>query len=83
MGENDWGKQGLIPMGKAMLSKTLIQFSVDGWSCVPSLLCKIGMDTEFQCKIGNHKTPRRKQGEQSLTKNVTRLWIYLLKQKIK
>ena len=25
-------------MGKAMLSKSLIQFSVDGWSCVPSLL---------------------------------------------
>ena len=25
-------------MGKAMLSKLLIQFSVDGWSCVPSLL---------------------------------------------
>ena len=25
-------------MGGAMLSKSLIQFSVDGWSCVPSLL---------------------------------------------
>ena len=25
-------------MGRAMLSKSLIQFSVDGWSCVPSLL---------------------------------------------
>ena len=24
-------------MGRAMLSKSLIQFSVDGWSCVPSL----------------------------------------------
>ena len=24
-------------MGGAMLSKSLIQFSVDGWSCVPSL----------------------------------------------
>ena len=25
-------------MGRAMLNKSLIQFSVDGWSCVPSLL---------------------------------------------
>ena len=24
--------------GRAMLSKSLIQFSVDGWGCVPSLL---------------------------------------------
>ena len=28
----------LIMMGRAMLSKSLIQFSVDGWSCVLSLL---------------------------------------------
>ena len=32
------GKLGLVLMGGAMLSKSLIQFSVDGWSCVPSLL---------------------------------------------
>ena len=25
-------------MGRGMLSKSLIQFSVDGWGCVPSLL---------------------------------------------
>ena len=25
-------------MGRAMISKSLIQFSVDGWGCVPSLL---------------------------------------------
>ena len=25
-------------MGRAMLSKSLIQFSIDGWSCVPTLL---------------------------------------------
>ena len=25
-------------MGRAMLSKSLIQFSVDGWGCVPFLL---------------------------------------------
>ena len=29
---------GLVLKGRAMLSKSLIQFSVDGWSCVPSLL---------------------------------------------
>ena len=33
-----WGKLGLVLMGRAMLSKFLIQFSVDGWGCVPSLL---------------------------------------------
>ena len=32
------GKLGLILIGGAMCSKSLIQFSVDGWSCVPSLL---------------------------------------------
>ena len=36
----DWlrGKLGLVLVGRAMLSKSLIQFSVDGWGCVPSLL---------------------------------------------
>ena len=29
---------GLVLMGGAMLSKSLIQFSVDGWVYVPSLL---------------------------------------------
>ena len=33
-----WSKLGLILMGGAMLSKYLIQFSVDGQGCVPSLL---------------------------------------------
>ena len=32
------GKLGLVLMAGAMLSKSFIQFSVDGWSCVPSLL---------------------------------------------
>ena len=32
------GKLGLVLMGGTMLSKSLSQFSVDGWSCVPSLL---------------------------------------------
>ena len=29
---------GLVLMGGAMLSKSLMQFSVDGWGCVPCLL---------------------------------------------
>ena len=32
------GKLGLVLMGRAMLSKYLMQFSVAGCSCVPSLL---------------------------------------------
>ena len=38
MGETDRGKLGLVEMGWAMLSKSIIQFSVDGQGCVPSLL---------------------------------------------
>ena len=36
----DWlkGKLGLVLMDGAVLSKSLIQFSVDGWGCVPFLL---------------------------------------------
>ena len=29
---------GLVQMGRVMLSISLIQFSVEGWGCVPSLL---------------------------------------------
>ena len=32
------GKLGLVLMGRAMLRQSLIQFSVDGQDCVPSLL---------------------------------------------
>ena len=32
------GKLGLVLLGGAMLSKSLIPFSVDGQGCVPSLL---------------------------------------------
>ena len=38
MGETDSAKLGLVLLGRAMLSKSLIQFSVDGQGCVPSLL---------------------------------------------
>ena len=34
----DWLKLGLVLMGWAMSSKSLIQFSVDEWGCIPSLL---------------------------------------------
>ena len=33
-----WRKLGLVLMGGAILSKSLIQFSVDGQDCVPSPL---------------------------------------------
>ena len=33
-----WGKLSLLLMGGAILSKSLIQFSLDGQGCVPSLL---------------------------------------------
>ena len=32
-----WLKLVLALVGRAMLSKSLIQFSADGWGCVPSL----------------------------------------------
>ena len=34
----EWEKLGLVLMGRAMLSKSLIQFSVDGQGCVSFLL---------------------------------------------
>ena len=39
----DWlrGKLGLVLMGRAMLSKSLMEFPVDGWGCVPSLLVNL------------------------------------------
>ena len=43
------GKLGLVLVGRAMLRKTLIQFSIDGWVCVPSLLFTWGQ-TIRQCQ---------------------------------
>ena len=37
MGKTDGGMLGLVLMDRAMLSKSLIQFSVDGCGCIPSL----------------------------------------------
>ena len=46
-----WGKADLAVVGKAMLSKSLIQFSVDGWCCVPSLLFMWGQTMVEVMKI--------------------------------
>ena len=32
------GEPGLVLMGRAMISKALIQLFIDGWGCVPFLL---------------------------------------------
>ena len=45
------GKLDLVLMGRAMLSKSLIQFSVDGWNCVPSLLFTWGQTIREVMKI--------------------------------
>ena len=42
---------GLVLMGGAVLSKSLIQFSVDGWGCVPSLLFTWGQTMVVVMKI--------------------------------
>ena len=51
----DWlrGKLDLVLLGAAMLSKSLMQFSVDGWSCVPSLLFTWGQTMVEVMKINN------------------------------
>ena len=45
------GKLGLVLMGGSMLSKSLIQFSVDGWGCFPSLLFTWGQTMVEVMKI--------------------------------
>ena len=47
MGETDCG-------GEAMLSKSLIQLSVNGWSCVPSLLFQFSSVTQ-SCPLRPHR----------------------------
>ena len=44
-------KLGLVLIGRAMLSKSLIQFSVDGWNCVRSLLFTWGQTMMEAMKI--------------------------------
>ena len=43
---------GLVLMGGAMLSKSLIQFAVDGWGSVPSLL--FGLSPRLPLEIPRH-----------------------------
>ena len=38
------GKLALVLMGGAMSSKSLIQYSVDWWGCVPSLLLELRLN---------------------------------------
>ena len=47
----DREKLNLVLMCRAMVSKSLIQFSVDGWSCVPSLLFTWGQTVVEVMKI--------------------------------
>ena len=49
------GKLDLVLLGGAMLSKSLIQFSVDGWSCVPSLLFTWG-PTMVEKEMATHSS---------------------------
>ena len=49
-------------MGRAMLSKSVIQFSVDGWDCVISLLFTWGQTLmisigDWNAKVGSQETP--------------------------
>ena len=49
----DWprGKLGFVLMGRAMLSKSLIQFSIDGWRCVPHQIFTWGQTMVEAMKI--------------------------------
>ena len=64
MGETK-GETGSFLVGGAMLSKSLIQFSVDGLSCVPSLLFVVrphyGGGNEDNLKIIWHHSKRSQE----------------------
>ena len=49
----DWlrGELGPILLGRAKFSKSLIQFSIDEWGCVPSLLLAKGQTMVVEMKI--------------------------------
>ena len=46
-----WGNLGPVLIGGAMLSTSLIQFSIEGWSCVSSLLFTWGQTMVEVMKI--------------------------------
>ena len=53
-------KLGLSLMGGAMLSRSLIRFSIDGWSCIPSLLVYFSSVSQLcptLCDPKNRSTP--------------------------
>ena len=61
------GKMGLVLMGGAMLSKSLIQFSVDGWVCVPSLLFTWGQTMVEVMKVMANSFKRYHAGTATLS----------------
>ena len=60
MGETK-GKLGLILMGRAILSESLIQFSVDGQGCVLSLLFDLRPQQEVMKIMGTSVPPTMQQ----------------------
>ena len=50
------GKLGLVLIGRAMLSKSFILFSVDGQGCVPSLLFQFS-SAQSLSPVGLSTTP--------------------------
>ena len=59
------GETGSCSDGRAMLSKSLIQFSVDGWGCVPSLL--------FNLKPNSQKTSQSNHTRNTALSNSMKL----------
>ena len=59
----DWlrGKLGIVLMGGAMLSKSLIQFSFDGWGCAPSLLLDLRSNYQFSSVMSDSLRPHESQ----------------------
>ena len=53
-----WEKLGLVLMDGAMLSKSLIQYSVDGWGCVLSLLFDLRPTLSAPDPEAGHPDPR-------------------------
>ena len=63
-----WGNLGLALMCWAMLSKPLIQLSVDGWGCVPSQL--FGLRPEHcRGKSSKASLPRKDLGQHRCTQS--------------
>ena len=61
------GETGSCSDGRAMLSKSLIQFSVDGWVCVPSLLFTWGQTMVEVMKTMETSFKRSHTGTETLS----------------